>query len=780
MKNIIPILLVATVATGWAHQREVSHDEDFVRIKYEFDEPQKQKSEADTTSHFLLLDEFSLCDEFGKPGIPQKTESFTLPPGVKIKDIKVTSRTIDISLKYAAALLPVVESDTLSHYENTITPYSGLWPENAASKLENAIYRDVTFCNILITPIQYDYENQIAVFNKTLTIEIEFENSSDSDFIDGIMHTVTKSEIDDRTSLSLFEDYNVSVAADSESNDGYIYRAPDYLVITPEAFSEAAETFAVWKRRLGYNVTVRAESAENLKNPDYTKSVIYDEYVSRPSLEYVLLLGGGYVITPHIGLFPRSGKTYYTDHYFSCMDGENDLVSDLCIGRLPAKNLTEALIMVNKTIEYEKNPPLDSDIYFNKGLNVAVFDFSTKVAGMEDRRFVLTSEDIRNYLLSKNWDVTRLYKKNDLFIKGTPTLWSNIYYYDNAYLPNDLMSPDFSWAARSVDVKNEIEIGKAYMLYRGHGEIKYLSTIGVTAGEISAYHNRGKYPIFFSITCNSGTFYSTEYSEKSVSVADAFLSNPNGGGAGMIAANQVSLSGPNDVFVTAMFDAIYPNPGLTPYVKGYIQFSPDTTRIPIRKLGKIFQFGMSRMFKSKGVSESSAIYSTSRYNREVFHILADPTIPFYAEQPKSKNPAIMCIGSEKKLVDSRDLVLVDKDSEDVYIYTGTNSKYIEGFDDKYKLSLVGEGYVPLLDFDIQYLYTGLSGKISNISKEADGYTVSYDSNSDNVTITVYNIYGDVVFQQKGVNGTAKLSGADGFNIVVMCENGVAVDSKTVK
>lgn len=88
MRNFILSLLVATITTGLAHQREVTFDGKVARIQYEFDEPQRQTAEADTTSCFLLLDEFSLCDEFGKPGVPQKTESFTLPAGVNVNEVK--------------------------------------------------------------------------------------------------------------------------------------------------------------------------------------------------------------------------------------------------------------------------------------------------------------------------------------------------------------------------------------------------------------------------------------------------------------------------------------------------------------------------------------------------------------------------------------------------------------------------------------------------------------------------------------------------------------------
>lgn len=156
MKNFILSLLVVAVATGWAHQREVTFDGDIVRIQYEFNEPRKQVADADTASNFLFLDEFSLCDEFGKPGVPQKLESFTLPSGIKVKNVKVTSETVEIPVNYAAAVLPVLESDPTSVCANTITPYEGLWPESAASALENSF-------NIVVM-----YENGIPVDSKSV------------------------------------------------------------------------------------------------------------------------------------------------------------------------------------------------------------------------------------------------------------------------------------------------------------------------------------------------------------------------------------------------------------------------------------------------------------------------------------------------------------------------------------------------------------------------------------------------------------------------------------
>jgi len=79
----------------------------------------------------------------------------------------------------------------------------------------------------------------------------------------------------------------------------------------------------------------------------------------------VLLIGdtdGGYTLP---GWSPSG-----IDHPYSQLDGA-DLLPDVALGRLPAGNSTEAQVMINKVLTYEKAPYVVSDDWYHQSVLIA-------------------------------------------------------------------------------------------------------------------------------------------------------------------------------------------------------------------------------------------------------------------------------------------------------------------------------------------------------------------------------------------------------------------------
>lgn len=120
---------------------------------------------------------------------------------------------------------------------------------------------------------------------------------------------------------------------------------------------------------------------------------------------YYLLIVGDNADVP--GQSSSLKNTHVTDFYYSCMDGDNDLTPDLQFGRLPVATASEANIVVDKIINYEKNPVSDASFY-KTGVNCAYFQ-DDNYDGYADRRFAQTSEEVRNALLTEGINVKRIY-----------------------------------------------------------------------------------------------------------------------------------------------------------------------------------------------------------------------------------------------------------------------------------------------------------------------------------------------------------------------------------
>ncbi|OQY23168.1 MAG: hypothetical protein B6I35_04320 [Anaerolineaceae bacterium 4572_32.2] len=146
----------------------------------------------------------------------------------------------------------------------------------------------------------------------------------------------------------------------------------DYLIIAPAAFTSAVNPLASHRAAEGlrvHSVTVEEIYAEYAgAHQEAIKSYIAHAYASwtPPALSYVLLVGDGtedgsgvqhvppYMITDPWG-YEADGVA--ADNRYVTMDGPDDQIADIFIGRLPVNSVAEANTVVQKILDYEQNPP---------------------------------------------------------------------------------------------------------------------------------------------------------------------------------------------------------------------------------------------------------------------------------------------------------------------------------------------------------------------------------------------------------------------------------------
>jgi PKD repeat protein len=318
-------------------------------------------------------------------------------------------------------------------------------------------------------------------------------------------------------------------------------------------------------------------------------------------------------------------ENFATDHYYACMDGPADYVADMASGRIAATTLADAMIVVRKMINYEKNPPSNSAFYTG-GLNCAYFQ-DDDTSGYESRCFSRTAEDVRNYMLGQGFKVKRVYNAKNYI---TPTNWNNSFYYNGEPMPDSLKKPAFPWNGATADIKNELNStdGKLFVFHRDHG-FKDITNTGNYTGwstpkfdcsDVGTLTNGDKLPVVFSINCYTGKFMFP------ICLAQKFLQKTNGGGVGVFAAANMSLSGPNDGLSEGLFDAIWSNPGLVAHFTGFgadPQGTP-TPHAPIFTMGDVLNQGLIRMVQTWG---------NDKYTFEIMHYFGDPAMKIWTAQP---------------------------------------------------------------------------------------------------------------------------------------------------
>ena len=146
----------------------------------------------------------------------------------------------------------------------------------------------------------------------------------------------------------------------------------DYLIIAPAAFTSAVNPLAARRAAEGlrvHSVTVEEIYAEyGGAHQEAIKSYIAHAYTSwtSPALSYVLLVGDGsedgsgvQYVPPYMITDPWGYETdgVAADNRYVTMDGPDDQIADIFIGRLPVNSVTEANTVVQKILDYETNPP---------------------------------------------------------------------------------------------------------------------------------------------------------------------------------------------------------------------------------------------------------------------------------------------------------------------------------------------------------------------------------------------------------------------------------------
>ncbi len=579
--------------------KNIIKNNDCTIITYIFEKAYLQDDDLIDNTINWRIDGFGLNAIAGEPGYPIRFDRVEIPKGYMAYIDVIDSSFVEFDYELAPARSPI-SNETTNYNLNDIvpiSPYQGFRPNNIVEVANSQKYRGQDILHISICPIQYNHtEKKVRAYTK-----IEYKVS----FIKKITETPLQS----------LAHYGDSTITSTPTTDSTLITPKDYLILSTYEFADAVNRFAEWKKSIGYNVHI---GLNNNWQPDSIKAFVKNKYEKYPNLYYLLIIGDHDDVPAS---FSEISTVIKTDLLYGCMDGDDDLTPDIYRGRIPVSSLDEANIVVTKIINYEKNPPTDTSFY-QKGVHVSYFQ-DNNLDKYEDFRFTKTSEDIRDYLLTQNKLVQRIYFTED---NVTPLYWNDFKYYIGSPIPEELKKPIFSWNGDSSNIINAINNGCFYVLHRGHGLIQGWEQPQFLIRNFTALNNGNLQPIVFSFNCLTGRF---EYD----CFAENLLKIENGGSVGIFAASNISFPGQNDALITGMFDAIWPDPGLR------IIFNTETptnfeTPKPTYQLGQILDQGLMRMSEFYGEGEYlNNKFRNNKMTRLMFHLFGDPSMRIYTQQP---------------------------------------------------------------------------------------------------------------------------------------------------
>ncbi|MEW5802239.1 MAG: C25 family cysteine peptidase [bacterium] len=558
--------------------------------------------------------EGSVRGEQGQPGLPGFTKIVAVPIGAKMQIDVVEGEPTVMSGIRVCPIQPMPEDQSAESQNFETTPpfidkinyrLNRFLPETLTS-VRYDILRGCKVAVIQVTSARYNPATQELLLYPDLTLNVSFTGGED-----GYIPEENRSVYFESTFSTTLANYSlVKPLSQAEllAKAHTIFESVcDLLIITPEEFYSQAEALATWKREKGFKTWVRTLDQIQIRQGGTTagdiRAYIKDIYTYN-SLDYVLLMGDAEFIPPHYRT-PSGVSCTPTDLYYAEMDGTG-YFPDLAIGRMPVNSETESERVVNRTIEYEKNPPTDSSFY--KRVILAAYFQDGDNNGRDDRNYVQTIQELYSYFSGHGYTVQREYVSSG----SNPQ-----YYQDGSSIPSDLKKPGFAWDGNASDIVTGLNSGAVLLAHRDHAGRSGWSHPGFTTSNLSGLDTGALSPVVFSINCQSGWF-DNETDQDAYTTTESFaeqLLTMDGGALAVIAATRNSPTYPNDDLTRGLTEYIWPDFYLAP--------SGTTTS---KRLGDVLN--AAKMYVEGGWSGS-----TAQTEFELFHCLGDPTVTLWTKNP---------------------------------------------------------------------------------------------------------------------------------------------------
>ncbi len=510
----------------------------------------------------------------GYPELPYLAKVLAIPDdgGISVEVIETGEVEVFRNIHVQPARLSWIEGQPETPYNENINAYrsSDIYPKELAIIEPPSVFRDFRIARLSVFPIRYiSSKNEIHAVS-SITVKINY----------GKGEIVNPKTIDTKAIAPSFGKlyrsfiFNYQSVLDSRYNGNEEGRDV-MLCIMPDDFVDTFQPYADWKTQRGTKVYITkfSDIGANAYNSTIIKDHISDAYYNwEYPPTYVLLVGDD-------GVFPTQTVTYSSysfasDNLYVEIEGD-DFFPEMMIGRITNQNDYRLQVLVNKLMNYEKEPYIIDTDWFKKGICCSNNDYPSQV---ETKRFV-----------------------------------ADVLLVDGNFTSVDTMMSDGFWSSdctyKQIDIINAINDGCSFLNYRGEGWSYgwQANCYDFETIHVSSLNNGEKLPFVTSIGCgvamfnaNDGNCFGEEWLELGT------VDEPRGA---------VAFIGPTSSTHTTYNNRI--DKGI--YV-GMFQEGMDTPGQALLR-GKLYVYNV---FGSDSMVE---------YNYRVFCLLGDPSLHIWKDIP---------------------------------------------------------------------------------------------------------------------------------------------------
>ena len=737
IKAIILVLLISfsLLAQNNIFEKEVSTADQlemsFKLDKYRLDE----KIFRDGKKYDVISAPGKSMMEAGKPNLPAFAIWIAVPKGKK-PSVSITKNNSKILNNINVAPMQPPKPDLVGakepEFQKDLNTYTKdeLYPAKMFNLENMKEMRGFHLTILHVYPFQYNPQSKRLYIYENMDIDISFQGGRQAQS----QNLITKENSNIVRGLAV-NGNDIINSMQFEENKKTRETGSEYLIITHDDFLDTAELLADWKTQIGFKTIVKtvAEIGDSASQIEDFIDNAYEEWDIPPA--YLLFLGDAeFVPTRYVNEHPYNEGMTGSDLHYADINTPPDYLADISYARIPVDTAEEADNFIQSVLDYEQNPPEQLSFY-NNAIMAAAFQDGSNSGGQDyppddyaDRRFAKTSEDVRNYLSSENYDPERIYKTyNGCYYNNDeifPTYWSMEDWanFENdtpgQEIPEEIQKPNYSWNGSSGDVSNAVNNGSFFLLHRDHGSRVGWGEPYFNVNHVDALTNQDLQPIVWTVNCQTGWFDNeTDASAAGTSPAaesftEHWMRNSNGGSVGLIAATRVSYSGFNDRLVWGWTDAVW---------AGFLNWCNvnQPSHHPIYRMSDVVKYGKLYFMP---YFEDSLIRDTAL---EEFQYFGDPTMRI-----RNMAPTQLTVSHPASITNQQSELLVTSDFE--------GAKISLVFDDEIiATDLISDGSATL-EFD-------LIGEIGEIIITATGpnaipYTGTIEVSTTNSAFVVFNSY----------------------------------------
>ena len=452
--------------------------------------------------------------EVGEPTLPWQSVSLMLPQNMEADNISVEFSDF-VEMQGSYNLFPYQRPRPYSEtreipFEKNDNIYSSSesYPTRTSSDVNTQYLNGVGFAFSGFTPMRYVPATGKVSYAKTVKVTVECQGSRD-DHSKNLWLTPQNQG----TILRLAQ--NTSLL-DTYGKRGREISGYDMLVITSEEWVEPMAEYVQLHNSRGIRTHIVSleeiyDQMEGRDEPEKIRYYIKQEYENNGIS--IVSLGGDVSIVPfrYLWCFAQEGyeDQLPADMYYVCLDGtlnddnddrwgevgEDDLLPELCIARLPFNNQKQFETIMHKTFSYTLNPVLG--------------EFTSPILGAEHLGDGYYGSIDMERLIGESSDY-------DYTTVGYPVDYDFKKYY---------ATPSVNWSGS--DFKNVIRTGGQYVHHVGHANADYVA--GWTGSMMPDNYfedNDGvkhNYMIFHSHGCICGDFPHACVLEKMITIETGFV-----------------------------------------------------------------------------------------------------------------------------------------------------------------------------------------------------------------------------------------------------------------